>query len=107
MGQEHHEYRPDDPEAAHKFDEEKLNKGHLRKLTALRKSLGQEIADKAFAAWLERQSTETTKPEGKNAKLMVEVLEPLVLGNKLKIPRGGYLVKRGRGRIVVSRPKPK
>ena len=89
--------------AAPKFDETNLNKGHLRKLTALRKSLGQEIADKAFAAWLEQQPAETTKPEDKNAKLIVETLEPLVLGNKLKIPRGGYLVRRGRGRVVVAR----
>ncbi len=91
--------------AAPKLDEKKLNKGHLRKLTALRKSLGQDIADKAFTAWLEQQPTETTKPEDKNAMLIVQTLEPLVMGNKLKIPRGGYLVKRGRGRIVVSRPK--
>ncbi len=90
--------------AAPKFDEKKLNKGHLRKLTALRKSLGQAIADKAFTAWLEQQPTEAAKPEDKNAKLIVKTLEPLVLGNKLKIPRGGYLVKRGRGRIVVGRP---
>ena len=89
---------------APKFDEKKLNKGHLRKLTALRKSLGQEIADKAFAAWLRQLPTEKAKSEDKNAKLIVKTLEPLVLGNKLKIPRGGYLVKRGRGRIVVSRP---
>ena len=93
--------------AAPKFDEKKLNKGHLRKLTALRKSLGQEIADKAFAAWLEQQPTETTKPEDKNAKLIVELLEPLVLGNKLKIPSGGYLVRRGRGRVIVGRAKSK
>ena len=90
--------------AASKLDEKKLNKGHLRKLTALRKSLGQDIADKAFTAWLGQQTTETAEPEDKNAKLIVKTLEPLVLGNKLKIPRGGYLVKRGRGRIVVGRP---
>ena len=91
--------------AAPKFYESKLNKGHLRKLTALRKSLGQDIADKAFTAWLEQRPTTMTKPEDKNAKLIVKTLEPLVMGNKLNIPRGGYLVKRGRGRIVVSRPK--
>ena len=91
--------------AAPKVDEKKLNKGHLRKLTALRKSLGKEIADKAFAAWLEQQPTETAKPKDKNAKLILETLEPLVLGNKLKIPRGGYLVRRGRGRVIVERAK--
>ena len=91
--------------AAPKFNEKKLNKGHVRKLTALRKSLGQEIADKAFAAWLEQQATETTKPDDKNANLIVEILEPLVLKNKLKIPRGGYIVRRGRGRDNVERAR--
>ncbi len=69
--------------AAPKLDEKKLNKGHLRKLTALRKSLGQEIADKAFTAWLEQQPTETTKPEDKNPMLILQILEPMVMGNLL------------------------
>ncbi len=90
--------------AAPRFNEKDLTKGQLRKLNAVRKSLGQEIADKAFAEWLEQQPAEKSEPEDKNAKLIVRTLEPLVLGNKLKIPRGGYLVKRGRGRIVVGRP---
>ena len=84
------------------FNEKKLNKGHLRKLTALRKSLGPDIADKAFAQWLAAQPSKKVEPEDRNAKLIVDVLGPLVLGNKLKIPRGGYLVRRGRGRIVVE-----
>ena len=91
--------------AAPKIVESKLNKGHLRKLTALRKSLGQEIADKAFTAWLEQLPTETAIAEDRNAKLILKTLEPLVLGNKLKIPRGGYLVRRGRGRIIVERAR--
>ena len=33
------------------FRERDLTKGQLRKLTALRKSLGKGIADKAFAEW--------------------------------------------------------
>ena len=91
--------------AAPKIVESKLNKGHLRKLTALRKSLGNEIADKAFAEWLAEQPTEKPIPGDRNAKLIVKTLEPLVLGNKLKIPRGGYLVRRGRGRVIVERAK--
>ena len=91
--------------AAPKIVESKLNKGHLRKLTALRKSLGQEIADKAFTAWLEQLPTETAIAEDRNAKLILKTLEPLVLGNKLKITRGGYLVRRGRGRIIVERAR--
>ena len=91
--------------AAPKVDEKKLNKGHIRKLTALRKSLGKEIADKAFIAWLAELPKEKAKTEDRNAKLILKTLEPLVLGNKLKLPRGGYLVRRGRGRVIVERAR--
>ena len=88
-----------------KVDEKKLNKGHIRKLTALRKSLGQDIADKAFAAWLAELPKVKAIAEDNNAKLIVDTLQPLVMSKKIKIPRGGYLVRRGRGRIIVERGK--
>ena len=91
--------------AAPKFNEKKLNKGHLRKLTALRKSLGQDIADKAFIAWLAALPKEKAIAEDKDAKLILDTLQPLVLANKIKIPRGGYLVRRGRGRVIAERAK--
>ena len=87
------------------IDESALTKGQLRKLTAVRKSFGPEIADKAFAQWLTEQPKEKALPEDRNVKLIVKTLEPLVLGNKLKIPRGGYLVRRGRGRIIVEQAR--
>ena len=34
------------------IDENALTKGQRRKLTALRKSVGTEIGEQAFAAWL-------------------------------------------------------
>ena len=89
--------------AAAKIDESALSKGQLRKLTAVRKSFGPEIADKAFAEWLTEQPKDIAEPEDLNAALVRETLEPMVLSNKLKIPRGGYLVRRGRGRIIVER----
>ena len=91
--------------ATPKIDESTLTKGQLRKLTAVRKSFGPEIADKAFAQWLAEQPREKAIPGDRNAELMVKTLEPLVLGNKLKIPRGGYLVRRGRGRIIVEQAR--
>ena len=43
------------------IDETSLNKGQLRKLNALRKSVGSAIADEAFAKWLDqaREAPET------------------------------------------------
>ena len=86
-----------------KLDEKKLSKGHLRKLNALRKSLGPEIADKAFLQWLDKQSTEPPVAVDKNAQLIAEAVEALMTQKGLKIPRGGYLLRRGRGRVIVDK----
>ena len=37
------------------IDQKSLTKGQTRKLNALRKSLGDKIADQAFAQWLAEQ----------------------------------------------------
>ena len=87
-----------------KFDESNLNKGQMRKLNALRKSLGADIANKAFGEWYEKQSNEPNSlPVDANVTLITGALEPLVKQGKLRIPRGGYLVRRGRGRVIVER----
>ncbi len=45
-----------------------------------------------------------TEPEDKNATLIADTLMPLIEQNKLRIPRRGYLILRGRGRMIVVRP---
>ena len=87
-----------------KIDEKVLTKGELRKLGALRKSVGEEIGDKAFIDWLRKQPPEMVEPDDNNATLIADTLLPLIESNKLRIPRGGYLVRRGRGRVIVERP---
>ncbi len=89
---------------APKLDEKALTKGELRKLNALRKSVGEDIGDKAFMDWLRQKPAEKLAPEDKNAALIADTLIPLIEKNKLQIPRGGYLVRRGRGRVIVERP---
>ncbi len=89
---------------APKLDEKALTKGELRKLNALRKSVGEDIGEKAFMNWLRQKPAEKLAPEDKNAALIADTLIPLIEQNKLRIPRGGYLVRRGRGRVVVERP---
>jgi hypothetical protein len=39
------------------IDESTLTKGHVRKLNALRKSVGDDIAEDAFGKWMTTQST--------------------------------------------------
>ncbi len=86
--------------ASFEIDERALTKGQLRKLNALRKSIGADIGERAFADWLATQSAEA--PEDRNAAQVAEALWPLIENGSLKIPRGGYLVRRGRGRVVVE-----
>ena len=50
-----------------------LTKGQLRKLTALRKSIGEEIAHKAFAEWLTSQTVAVEEVD-KNAELYQRAL---------------------------------
>ena len=90
-----------------KFTENNLNKGQMRKLTALRKSLGEDIANKAFGEWIEKQAQQPdSAPVDGNAEIIANTLEPLTKQGKLRILRGGYLVRRGRGRVIVERVRP-
>ena len=82
------------------IDETTLAKGQLRKLNALRKSLGQAIADEAFAKWLDQAAEEPEVDE--NAGTISDTLWGLVQDGRLSIRRGGYIVRRGRGRVIVE-----
>ncbi len=83
-------------------NEKQLTKGEVRKLTALRKSLGDEIADKAFSAWYEQRDTGGAAAKADpNISVIEAALAPHL--NKMSFPRGGgYTIKRGRGRVVVE-----
>ena len=82
------------------FDESALTRGQLRKLNALRKSLGNAIADEAFAKWLQQAVAEPE--EDGNAQVIAEALWGLVQDGRLSIRRGGYVVRRGRRRVIVE-----
>ena len=83
------------------IDESALTKGQLSKLNSLRKSVGEEVGERAFAAWLAAQGGADEQADG-NATTIVDALWPLVEQGTLAIPRGGYLLRRGRGRIIVE-----
>jgi hypothetical protein len=84
-------------------DLKELTKGEIRKLNALRKSIGDDIAHEAFAKWLELKQQEAPESTDKNAALIKEALQPLIEKKKLSIPRGGYILRRGRGRVIIER----
>ena len=87
------------------IDENALTKGEVRKLNALRRSIGDKLGEEAFAKWLKRRkSAQTNVDEDKNAALIADALIKLIEERNLRIPRGGYLVTRGRGRVIVEQP---
>ena len=84
---------------SNRIDANTLTKGQLRKLDALRKSVGVDIGERAFKDWLASQPAQT---RDRNAEFIAETLWPLVQQGQIALPRGGYLIKRGRGRVVVE-----
>lgn len=88
------------------IDESALTKGELRKLNALRKSVGDELGEKTFAEWLKKRgAARTGLSEDRNAALIADSLVRLIDEQNLRIPRGGYVVTRGRGRVIVTRAR--
>ena len=92
------------PTAEKTIDESALTKGQLRKLNALRRSVGPDIGERAFAEWLTSQAKAEKADE--NIEAIAAALWPLVEEGNLTIRRGGYLVRRGRGRLLVEPLKP-
>ena len=85
------------------IDEGGLTKGQRRKLNALRKSVGDEIGERTFATWLASRPATVAAKADENAATLVDTLWPLVQQGTLAIPRGGYVIRRGRGRLIVER----
>ncbi|MCY4408108.1 MAG: hypothetical protein OXC15_17200 [Rhodospirillaceae bacterium] len=89
-----------------RIDQDTLTKGQLRKLETLRRSVGDEIGERAFAAWLATQPKPVVVEKDHDAELIVDTLWPLVEDGALEIPRGGYLIRRGRRRVIVEPVRP-
>ncbi len=87
------------------LDESTLTKMEVRKLNALRKSIGDDLGSRAFAEWRKSRPVASAKaaPVDKTAEAIGEAVMALIEGGTIKgLPRGGYVVRRGRGRVLVS-----
>ena len=90
------------------INEATLTKGQIRKLNALRKSIGDALADEAFSKWLKREKSKKPKSKADPVAIKIaELLKPLSKGKSLNLGQYGYVVKRARGKgakgIIVSR----
>lgn len=79
------------------IDESSLTKGQIRKLNALRKSIGDDIAEEAFGKWLSRQAPEAP-PTDPVAEKIVAALSGLEGNRKFNLGLYGYTVRKARGK---------
>jgi hypothetical protein len=86
------------------INEKALTKGELRKFTALRRSIGEDLAERVFAEWLRKKPDRLLagRAHDRNAERIVATLLPMIERKQLTIRRGGYLIRRGRGRVIVE-----
>ena len=81
------------------IDESTLNKGQIVKLNALRKSVGDDLADAVFTKWLKRQvSTNIVEKADPIAEKLTDALSKLVKDKTFRLGNKGYTVRRARGK---------
>ena len=81
------------------LNEKSMTKGQLRKLNALRKSLGDKIADRAFAKRQKEQPANiVTAKSDPVAEKLVAAMASLSTAKAFKLGRKGYVVKRAKGK---------
>ena len=80
-------------------DETGLTKGLLRKLNALRKSVGDDLAEGVFAKWLEREAASQAKGNSDAVAMkIVEALTEFENDSTFKLGNHGYTLRRAKGK---------
>ena len=80
------------------IDQSTLTKGQVRKLNALRKSVGNNIAENAFGKWMKNQSKTPKEVRDPVAEALVAALSYLTSNKSFRLGTKGYVVKRAKGR---------
>ena len=80
------------------MDHSTLTKGQVRKLNALRKSVGNDIAEDAFGKWMKTQSKAPKEARDPVADALVVALSNLISDKSFKLGNKGYVVRRARGK---------
>ena len=83
------------------IDQSTLTKGQVRKLNALRKSIGDDLADGAFSKWLKQQTKVSKAPKADAvAGKIAEALKAYDKDKSFNLGRYGYKITRSKGRGV-------
>jgi hypothetical protein len=80
------------------IDHSTLTKGQIRKLNALRKSVGDDIAEDAFGKWMKTQSNPSKEDRDPVADALVTALSHFQNDKSLKLGNKGYVVRRAKGK---------
>ena len=80
------------------MDESTLTKGQVRKLNALKKSIGDDLGTMAFSKWLQTQSKEIVVKKDPVAEKLIAALSSLENDTSVRFGNKGYSVKRARGK---------
>ena len=80
------------------IDKGKLTKGQVRKLNALRKSVGDELGEEVFGKWLAQQAAALAPKVDPVAAMIEEALAGFANDGKFNLGVYGYTVRRARGR---------
>ena len=76
-----------------------LPKGLVKKLNALRKSVGDELGEEVFEKWFERHKvTQVRGGSDPVAVRIAEALAPFENDPKFKLGNHGYTVRRAKGK---------
>ena len=80
------------------IDQSTLTKGQVRKLNALRKSIGNDIAEDAFGKWMKTQSKTPKEVRDPVADALVAALWNLKDNKNIRLGRKGYVIRRAKGK---------
>lgn len=80
------------------MDENELTRGQLRKLKALRKSVGDKLGEEVFRKWLAQQATASTSNADPVALKIEEALAGFSKDKSFNLGVYGYTIRRARGK---------
>ena len=93
-------------------NEGKLTKGQVRKLNALRKSVGDALGEEVFGKWLAQRAKAAALPKADPVAVKIgEALARYAEDKSFRLGNYGYTIRRARGKgvsgfVVTKNKKP-